>query len=584
NHLFVLQKKALRIIYGVSPRTHCKPLFVRANILSLPSMLWSPIVNCCTDPILTQETHPVVHGEGPHWDPETQALYFVDVVSQLVNKYDPSTKEVTHAKLDGSSTVTFVIPVNGTGATEFAVSSDHDILQIKWDHSNTTLNTRDNEKIKLITSVENDEAHVGNHWNDGTMGPEPVPGEVELNRGSFYRIDPNSTEAVLELTPVSNSNGLIWNKDYTQLYYIDSLKYQVDVFDFYLEKGEESVQPKRKQHYWTSRWDDNRQRRKLVDSCLFRGTVTQVTSMMFGGPNLDILYVTTSRLALSEEEVQEQPLAGSVFSVQCLGVKALAPANNVPIVEQVTQPVMHAEGPHWDVETQILFYVDIEGELVNRYDPATGQVTHAKLLGGGVSIVIPVNGTNARKLLATHGHEVLVLDWNYENVTFANTTRSENITVITSVETNNKKQQGNRWNDGKADAKGRLWAANRRKVFNLTENNVPGLPDGMTMDNNGNLWVACFFGGRVININPRTGELIRFVEIPAKRVTSLMFGGPNLDILYVTTSRYGLSKEQVKTQPLAGSVFAVSCLGVKAMAPAHNVIVKDDFSTYIFYY
>ena len=38
NHIFVLQKKALRIIYGVSPRTHCKPLFVRANILTLPSM------------------------------------------------------------------------------------------------------------------------------------------------------------------------------------------------------------------------------------------------------------------------------------------------------------------------------------------------------------------------------------------------------------------------------------------------------------------------------------------------------------------------------------------------------------------
>jgi len=73
-------------------------------------------------------------------------------------------------------------------------------------------------------------------------------------------------------------------------------------------------------------------------------------------------------------------------------------------------------------------------------------------------------------------------------------------------------------------------------------------------------------------VDPDSGHLIDSVPIPASRVTSVMFGGPNLDILYVTTSRFGLSDEQKKQQPLAGSVFAVTGLAVSALAPANEVI------------
>jgi gluconolactonase len=73
-------------------------------------------------------------------------------------------------------------------------------------------------------------------------------------------------------------------------------------------------------------------------------------------------------------------------------------------------------------------------------------------------------------------------------------------------------------------------------------------------------------------VDPNSGNLIQTVPIPASRVTSVTFGGHNLDILYVTTSRLGLSDEEKKQQPLAGSVFAVSGLGVSALAPAHNII------------
>jgi len=52
---------------------------------------------------VTPVTGPVEHGEGPHWDPETGVLFFVDTTQELVNKYDPATKKVTHAQLGESA-------------------------------------------------------------------------------------------------------------------------------------------------------------------------------------------------------------------------------------------------------------------------------------------------------------------------------------------------------------------------------------------------------------------------------------------------------------------------------------------------
>ena len=58
-----------------------------------------------------------------------------------------------------------------------------------------------------------------------------------------------------------------------------------------------------------------------------------------------------------------------------------------------------------------------------------------------------------------------------------------------------------------------MFIANRRKVFNFLENGVAGHPDGMTIDSNGNLWIACFDGSQVctfldinvfVDINNRT--------------------------------------------------------------------------------
>lgn len=93
-----------------------------------------------------------------------------------------------------------------------------------------------------------------------------------------------------------------------------------------------------------------------------------------------------------------------------------------------------------------------------------------------------------------------------------------------------------------------------------------GLPDGMTIDAKGNLWVAQWGGFGVYCYNPYTGELLAKVELPAPNVTSCAFGGANLETLYITTARSGLTEEELKKYPLSGSVFSCK-VGVKGLRP-----------------
>jgi sugar lactone lactonase YvrE len=87
-----------------------------------------------------------------------------------------------------------------------------------------------------------------------------------------------------------------------------------------------------------------------------------------------------------------------------------------------------------------------------------------------------------------------------------------------------------------------------------TTDDVPGMPDGMTCDVDGNLWVAFWEGGRVRCYAP-DGRLLAEERLPVSLVTSCTFGGPALDELYVTSARDGLTPEQLAREPLAGAIF-----------------------------
>ncbi|MBA3973776.1 MAG: hypothetical protein C0504_06100 [Candidatus Solibacter sp.] len=96
--------------------------------------------------------------------------------------------------------------------------------------------------------------------------------------------------------------------------------------------------------------------------------------------------------------------------------------------------------------------------------------------------------------------------------------------------------------------------SNRRPFVEIEQ---PGAyPDGLTIDAQGNLWLALWGGWGVGCYSPQ-GELIAKVDVPASQTTSCAFGGENLDDLYITSARTGLSAGDLAQQPLAGSLFRV---------------------------
>ena len=82
-----------------------------------------------------------------------------------------------------------------------------------------------------------------------------------------------------------------------------------------------------------------------------------------------------------------------------------------------------------------------------------------------------------------------------------------------------------------------------------------GIPDGMTIDAEGNLWVALWGGGKVVCHDAENGARLTEIELPVSQVTSCTFGGAELDVLYVTSARVGLDAQALKEQPLAGATF-----------------------------
>ncbi len=95
-----------------------------------------------------------------------------------------------------------------------------------------------------------------------------------------------------------------------------------------------------------------------------------------------------------------------------------------------------------------------------------------------------------------------------------------------------------------------------------------GAPDGMTIDEEGGLWVALWGGGAVHRY--LDGRLERVIKLPVSQPTSCTFGGENLDELYVTSAWEGLSTTERHEQPLAGALFVArpGMRGVPAAAYA----------------
>ena len=120
---------------------------------------------------------------------------------------------------------------------------------------------------------------------------------------------------------------------------------------------------------------------------------------------------------------------------------------------------------------------------------------------------------------------------------------------------------------------GEIWAydydiatgnVSNRRTFTRIDTSQGGAADGSTVDEEGYLWNAFAYAGKIVRYAP-DGSVDREISMPVKKVTSVMFGGPNLDILYVTS----MAKPPLPRFPsdgvMRGALFAVHDLGVRGV-------------------
>ncbi len=100
-----------------------------------------------------------------------------------------------------------------------------------------------------------------------------------------------------------------------------------------------------------------------------------------------------------------------------------------------------------------------------------------------------------------------------------------------------------------------------RRVFMTFQPNQ-GFPDGMCFDIDGNLWLAMWGVGKVLKVN-RQGKILCEYNIPAPNVTSVCFGGINLDRLFISSATIGLEESNASTFLQSGSVFELKNHGTK---------------------
>lgn len=307
-----------------------------------------------------------------------------------------------------------------------------------------------------------------------------------------------------------------------------------------------------------------------------------------------------------------------------------------PGLYQLTSPIDHGEGPVWDGRKDILYYVDIHSGNLHSYEYCSGKTNFINL-EGDVTLVAPT--VNPDVLIVAVNRSVLAIEWDgkknlgkqrilttvseqfpksrfndgksdkhgrlwfgtmgFEDssgvepdqgilykITEDNLNSPESVIAPVNISNGlcwNKKNNKFYYIDTPTkkvveydydEHDGSIY--NKKVVFNMDDHlAITGFPDGMTIDEDDNLWVALWGGGAVIKINPKNGELLQVIALPAKHVTSVMWGGPKLDILFVTTSRFALDIKERKELPAAGAVFAITELGTRGLPIFETDIVKS---------
>lgn len=271
------------------------------------------------------------------------------------------------------------------------------------------------------------------------------------------------------------------------------------------------------------------------------------------------------------------------------------------------------EGPVWDSADRTLVFVDIESGLVHRYDPSSGRSASFATDGTVGAVGLRTDGGLVLALrdafglsgpagegfaeiggFRVDGHVVRFNDaevdpWGRFVAGTMHRGKSEPVGTLYRLGTAGEVEA---LVPGVTISNGLAWTVDRRRLYYVdTPTGVVdafdvdpddgtmtgrraaivvdpghGMPDGIALDTEGCLWVACYGGGRVCRFTPE-GRLDAIVRVPVSCVTSIAFGGPDLDTLYVTTARTDLDEAGRAREVHAGDLFAVDT-DVTGMAPS----------------
>jgi sugar lactone lactonase YvrE len=254
--------------------------------------------------------------EGPVWDADRGALWWIDVPNGHVHRVTPGSDDLVTFKLES---MVGAVALREGGGLVAAVADGFLLLD-------------ENGVIERRIPVAEPQ---GNRFNDGnadehgrfwagTMALDETPG-----RGALYRLDPDGSVTQV-LDGVGLSNGLDWSLDGRTLYYVDSLTHRVDAFDFDPDAGEISNRRKLVDLgdsvpdgltvdadgcVWVAVYGRWQVRRYSPDGALVGEQelpTRRITSCAFGGRGLDVLFVTSA----ARPPERDDSLAGAVFEIR----------------------------------------------------------------------------------------------------------------------------------------------------------------------------------------------------------------------------------------------------------------------------
>lgn len=269
-------------------------------------------------------------GECPVWVPEEDALYFTDIAGTTMNRFHPGTG--AHKQWEMPEKLC-CFALREQGGFVAAMTSGFAFLDLE------------SSTVDYINEIEKDNPNI--RLNDGRCDRQGRfwAGTMDETRTQFdgvlYRLgtDQSCTEMAGD---VMVSNGLAFSPDSKTMYWSDSRNSKIFAFDFDAKSGDlsnrrifyETTQVQGRPdgatvdaegYYWSACFMGGRVLRIASDGTLDREIlmpVKNITMVCFGGKDLDTLYITTGNEGLSEAELKESPLAGSLF-VTYPGVKGL---------------------------------------------------------------------------------------------------------------------------------------------------------------------------------------------------------------------------------------------------------------------